>query len=336
MTRFGHGLVLGKFYPPHAGHHFLISRAQLECAEVTVVVLAACSESIPHSRRRLWLQELHPGVTVVSGRDDYPVDFSSDEAWRAHLAVVRELAGRSTFDAVFTSERYGPRLAAEVEAVHVPVDPERRLFPISGRAIRRDPVSAWGWLSPAVRAALCRRVAIVGAESTGKTTLARSLAERFRTVWAPEFGRLYTEWKRDEGTVDRWATQDFAAIAERQNGVEDEHARRSGPILIADTNALATCAWEERYLGFADPVTERIAAARLPDLYLLTLPDVPWVDDGLRDGNEEVRARMTESLRRRIAASRVPMIEIAGSDWTKREAVAVAAVEKLLARGWQL
>jgi HTH-type transcriptional repressor of NAD biosynthesis genes len=335
VTRYGHGLVLGKFYPPHMGHHYLISRAQMECAEVTVVVLAAYSESIPHARRRLWLQEMHPGVRVVSGRDDYPVDFSSDEAWRAHLAVVAELAGRSTFDAVFTSERYGPRLAAEVDAAHVSIDPDRGMFPVSGRAIRRDPAEHWGWLSPAVRAALCRRVAIVGAESTGKTTLAKSLADRFDTVWAPEFGRLYTEWKRDEGTVDRWATQDFAAIAERQNAVEDEHARRSGPVLIADTNALATCAWEERYLGYADPVTERIAAARLPDLYLLTLADVPWVDDGLRDGNEAVRKRMTHAMRRRIAASGVPMVEVAG-DWATREATAVAAIEKLVARGWQL
>ena len=83
-------------------------------------------------------------------------------------------------------------------------------------------------------------------------------------------------------------------------------------------------------------MTEGIAAARLPDLYLLTLPDVPWVDDGLRDGNQEVRARMTDALRRRIAASGVPSVEISGGDWKKRETAALAAVEELLARGWQI
>ena len=336
MSEFDHGLVIGKFYPPHAGHHYLISRALLACREVTVVVLAAFRESIPHPRRRLWLQETHPTANVVSGRDDAPVDFSSDAAWATHLAVIGELAGRSRFDAIFTSERYGPRLAAEFGGQHVAVDPERRLFPVFGKQIRADPASHWKWLSSPVRAALCRRIAIVGAESTGKTTLAKGLAAHFATVWAPEFGRLYTEWKRDEGTIDRWATQDFAAIAERQNAVEDEHARRSGPVLIADTNALATCVWEERYLGFADSVTERIAAARLPDLYLLTLPDVPWVDDGLRDGNQEIRVRMTDAFRRRIAASAVPFVELSGSDWKARERVAIAAIDRLLARGWTL
>ena len=50
-----HGLVIGKFYPPHAGHHHLIRAAAARCARLTVVVMAATVESIPLARRVAWL-----------------------------------------------------------------------------------------------------------------------------------------------------------------------------------------------------------------------------------------------------------------------------------------
>ncbi|NEE33240.1 AAA family ATPase, partial [Streptomyces sp. SID7982] len=73
----------------------------------------------------------------------------------------------------------------------------------SGTAVRKDPVGCWDFLQPPVRAALARRVVILGAESTGTTTLARALAAHYRArggVWArtgyvAEYGREYSEDK---------------------------------------------------------------------------------------------------------------------------------------------
>src|SRR5438105_15460655 len=75
---------------------------------------------------------------------------------------------------------------------------------VSEKRRRCDAPSSWQLLSstlrtkapdlaPNVRACLVKRVAIVGAESTGKTTLAEELARHFDTVWVPEYGREYTE-----------------------------------------------------------------------------------------------------------------------------------------------
>jgi HTH-type transcriptional regulator, transcriptional repressor of NAD biosynthesis genes len=92
-----HGLVLGKFYPPHAGHHHLVRTAASRCRIVTVVVLASHVESIPLTDRVRWLRAEHagdPGVRIVGELDDHPVDYDDPVRWDAHVdttaaAVVR-------------------------------------------------------------------------------------------------------------------------------------------------------------------------------------------------------------------------------------------------------
>ncbi|KWW98840.1 Nicotinamide-nucleotide adenylyltransferase [Carbonactinospora thermoautotrophica] len=83
--RFRHGLVLGKFYPPHAGHHLLISTAAAACDQVSVLVLAASVESIPLDLRVAWVREAHPEphVRVLGGYDDVPIDYDDPEIWEA-------------------------------------------------------------------------------------------------------------------------------------------------------------------------------------------------------------------------------------------------------------
>jgi len=63
---FGHGLVVGKFYPPHRGHQYLIERAAALCAQVTVLVMAAGSETLAVADRVAWLQT---SCANLQGRD---------------------------------------------------------------------------------------------------------------------------------------------------------------------------------------------------------------------------------------------------------------------------
>jgi HTH-type transcriptional regulator, transcriptional repressor of NAD biosynthesis genes len=350
VRRYGHGLVIGKFYPPHAGHHHLIDAAAAACDRLTVVVAPASTESIPLDLRCSWLRERHAGVEVVGVYDDHPVDYHDPDVWEAHCAVFRAAAGVSTVDAVFSSEGYGEELARRFQAVHVCVDRERLAVPVSGRAVRADPVAHWAYLSPPVRAWFAKRVVVVGAESTGTTTLARALAEEYarrggvwaNTEWVPEYGRELTERKLatlreryPSATVFdvRWERADFVAVAREQNAAEDRAARTGSPLLVCDTDALATSVWEERYLGSSSG--EVRAAARPADLYLLTeLAGVPFVDDGLRDG-EHIRQWMTDRLREVLGWSGVPVVEVSGAPQA-RLATALAAVDGLFAAGWVL
>ncbi|WP_431936908.1 AAA family ATPase [Micromonospora sp. RP3T] len=341
--RFRHGLVVGKFYPPHAGHHALVEAAAARCATVTVVVAPSRRESIPLDLRLAWLREVHAGtpwVRFVGRYDDHPVDYADPAVWDLHCAVFADALGGESVDAVFSSEAYGGELARRFGAVAVDVDPQRRAVPVSGTAVRADPAAHWRWLSAPVRAWLVRRVVVVGAESTGTTTMARALAERFRTAWVPEYGRELTARKlatlrrsRPDATVFdvTWDRDDFVEVVREQQAAEDAAARVSGPLLCCDTDVRATALWEERYLGSSS--AEVRAAARRPALYLLTDHEgVPFADDGLRDG-EHLRAWMTGRFRVELAASGVPVVELRGTH-EERLATAVAAVEDLLAAGW--
>ncbi|MFD5413072.1 AAA family ATPase [Streptomyces nojiriensis] len=349
MRRHGHGLVLGKFYPPHAGHHHLVRTAQDQCERLTVLVCAASVESVPLADRVAWMREAHPGADVVGAVDDIPVDLHDPEIWEAHMAVFRgAVPGR--VDAVFTSEEYGSELARRFGAEEVLVDRERTLFPVSGTAVRKDPAGSWEFLGPAVRAALTRRVVVLGAESTGTTTLSRALADHYRrrggvwakTGWVAEYGRRYSEEKlaaaRAADPAASWAdvsfaSQEFPIIARRQDADEEQAARLGSPVLFCDTDSFATAIWHERYLGGRNAEVERIADLTRRDLYLLTdHADVPFEDDGLRDG-EHLRPWMTERFRAELERTGRRFLVVRG-DRAARLEVAVRAVDALLAEGW--
>jgi NadR type nicotinamide-nucleotide adenylyltransferase len=155
MTSYRHGLVVGKFYPPHAGHHYLIRVAARRCDTVIVVVAASQFESIPLADRVAWLKEEHAtedNVEVIGVHDDAPVDYNSRRAWATHNAVFDAALrqhGYDQIDAVFSSEKYGDDLAAPYGAAHVEVDRERLEHPVSGTACRDDLAAVWRNLAPA-------------------------------------------------------------------------------------------------------------------------------------------------------------------------------------------
>ncbi|MCX4968492.1 AAA family ATPase [Streptomyces sp. NBC_00654] len=349
MKRFAHGLVLGKFYPPHAGHHHLVRTARDRCERLTVLVCAASVESVPLADRVAWMREAHPDVRVVGAVDDIRMDLTDPAIWDAHMAVFTG-AVPEPVDAVFTSESYGAELARRFGATSVLVDPGRTLFPVSGTAVRQDPAGCWDFLEPPVKAALARRIVVVGAESTGTTTLARALAEHYRArggIWArtgyvAEYGREYSEQKlaalRERWPGAQWedvafTTDDFPLIAKAQNAAEEAAARTGSPVLFCDTDSFATTVWHERYVGGRNPLVEEIADRVRHHLWLLTdHGGVAFEDDGLRDG-EELRPWMTDRFRSELTRTGREFIEVTGPRGTRLE-TAVAAVDAVLAAGW--
>lgn len=324
----GHGLVLGKFYPFHSGHSHLIREAERHSDRVTVQVLGASVESIPLEVRADWIRESHPGVRVVSAMDDAPVDFASASAWDEHMSVITSLLD-APVDTVFSSDAYGGELARRLDAHWMQVDEGRQLNPISGTAIRADVAGNWHELSPAVRAWLTARVVILGAESTGSTTLAAALAERLGTRWVAEYGREYSEVR--EGGLDApWQSLEFDLVVDRQIARE-EHARRAVamPLLVCDTDVLATALWHERYVGAVAERIHRKAAAHRPLLYVLTGDEIPFAQDGMRDG-EHIRHDMQQRFRDVLAAQPVPWLEVTGGV-EQRVDTASKAIAPLLA-----
>lgn len=300
------GVIVGKFYPPHRGHKYLIDTARKQCDYLTVFVCRKAGEVPSADVRGEWLREIHPDVNICV-IEDIGLDDDS-KAWADYTIALLGYAP----DVVFTSEDYGYPYAALMNSRHVQVDKARTVVPISGTAVRRNPLACWDYLEPVVRAYYVKRVCLVGAESTGKTTLAELLARHYNTVWVPEYGREFSEQKPDF-LQQTWTTAEFVQIAAEQSRREDVAARQANRVLICDTDAFATSIWHRRYMGDVRSLeVEAIAAPRRYDLYLLTNTDIPFVQDGLRDG-ENIRQWMHETFLAELQNQQKPFALVSGT-----------------------
>lgn len=167
------------------------------------------------------------------------------------------------------------------------------------------------------------RVVLTGSESTGKTTLARRLAEHFNAALVPEFVRGYAEAKG--GIID---FEDHGPIARGQMALEDVHTVGGASLVVQDTDLLSTVVYCEHYFGKCPDWIREAAAARRPDLYLLCEIDVDWVHDGVRDRGH-MREAMQQLFRDAVLNTGVPTAAIAG-DWPERLQRAIDAIDALL------
>ena len=171
------------------------------------------------------------------------------------------------------------------------------------------------------------RICLVGAESTGTTSLTRALASRYRTQWVPEYGREYTEVRRYEGKTE-WLSVEFEQIARQQQSNEDAFALRANQVLFCDTDALATCIWHERYMQFWSHKVEAIAEPQRYAHYFLTDCDIPFVPDRIRD-SEHLRVWMTQRFAEEFVRRQLPWTLLSGA-FEHRLEEAVTKVDQLL------
>jgi NadR type nicotinamide-nucleotide adenylyltransferase len=154
-----------------------------------------------------------------------------------------------------------------------------------------------------------RRIAILGAESTGKSTLAPRLAARYGTLWVPEYLREFVE-TRNRVPLET----EQADIARTQRAREElrsasPEARR---FLFCDTTPLMTAVYSRIYWGRVPPDLLAMEAAHDYALTLVTGLDLPWVADGLQRESEEVRRRVHECLLAVLRERAIPYILLEG------------------------
>lgn len=315
------GVVVGKFYPFHRGHKFLIETALHHCQYVTVLVDDKAHYQIPAYLRASWIREsfkgFGPRVTVMEFHNDLPDEDS--KAWAK--ATIDFIGGKP--DACITSENYGDTWAKEMGAVHIVADKDRHTVPISGTEIRRDVYHNLHYLDPHVQRHFVNTVCVVGAESTGKTTLAESLAEHFDVEWVDEYGREYTFKNEKALTRLGWQMHDFERIAITQDLMEQSAIERSNGLLILDTDAMVTQAFCRRDMGAASAVVEGLIKRQT--LYILCPTENPFEPDGWRKDGEQ-REWMQNYYRDFLKGKK--FVEVHGTH-EERMATAIEAIESL-------
>jgi len=157
------------------------------------------------------------------------------------------------------------------------------------------------------------RIAIVGAESTGKSTLALALAEALAEATAlpcvavPEWLR---DWCARAGRTPR-PDEQAAIAAEQQARIEAAAARHA--IVVCDTTALMTAVYSRLLFDDRSLEAQALQWQRGAALTLLTAPDLPWEPDGLQRDGPHVQAPVDRMLRQLLVAHGLPWAPVAGA-----------------------
>jgi NadR type nicotinamide-nucleotide adenylyltransferase len=182
---------------------------------------------------------------------------------------------------------------------------------------------------------MLKKIAIIGPESTGKSTLCEQLAEHYHTLWCPEYAR---EYLLDHG-MD-YSYDDLLTIAKGQTELEDRYvalaignwqlANKETYPLFIDTEMYVMKVWCEFVFGKCHQYILEQIAERKYDFYLLCDVDLPWTHDELREYPElETRQKLYQIYKDIMTNQNVPWVEISG-DSEKRLKTAVQAVDALL------
>lgn len=168
-----------------------------------------------------------------------------------------------------------------------------------------------------------QRIAILGAESTGKSTLTAALAASRQTCWVPEYLREFVETlqrvPREEDQID---------IARTQLARENALAGSARGLLFCDTTPLMTAVYSDIYWGRVPAALDLLAGQHDYALTLVAAPDGPWIADGLQRESAAVRLRVHEALVARLARQRIAFTLLTGT-LQQRLAQAAAPLDQL-------
>ena len=167
------------------------------------------------------------------------------------------------------------------------------------------------------------KIAIVGPESTGKSTMSAFLAEHYHTVWVPEFARDYCDQLTEPPT---W--QDEINMFHGQIAMENELLPQANCILVCDTTFITIKIWSDAMFGRSPQEVIDELKHHHYDYYLLLNLDLPWEDDPLRDF-PDMREHFMAVWHAELRALNAPYIVISGLG-DERYQSAITAIDDFL------
>lgn len=320
--------TFGKFLPFHKGHEALIRFALSHCDQLTVLVCCSDRELIPGETRQRWIEETFAGHPCLEVRCFQYAEAALPNTSVPSLEVSKiwsEIFADLFPDCnlVVTSEIYGDYVANYMDIRHLAFDPLRQQVPVSASLIRGDLFAWWHYLPNAVKPDFALKIAILGTESTGKSTLTARLAQHYRGSAVMEAGR---DLIADSNTFE---FEDLQRVAAEHARRIDEAVRGDSPLILIDTDINITLSYAQFVFGKQLDVPEKIYRSNQAHLYLYLHCDAPFTQDGTRL-NEADRNRLDGSHRRVLAQRNIPFVEI-GGDWEQRFEQAKILVDQVIA-----
>ncbi|MBU0695583.1 MAG: ATP-binding protein [Bacteroidetes bacterium] len=153
------------------------------------------------------------------------------------------------------------------------------------------------------------KIAIVGPESTGKSTITSALAKHYKTVWVPEYARYYCEGLTGECTMQDELNMFYGQLALEKS----METVAQNNLLFCDTTFLTVKIWSDYQLGETPkPVLDALKVYTY-DFYILLKNDIPWEEDPLRDFKDMGGYFMTV-WRKELTALNAHYVEVGGAN----------------------
>ena len=307
----------------------MIEFALTQCDWLTVLVCGIDQENIQTNTRVGWITKTFEQFKNI---EVLPFDYleselpntseSSEEASKVWANIFTKFFPDYTL--LITSEPYGDFVAGFMGIRHIAFDIPRKLFPISASQVRNDIFANWACLPDIVKQSLAVKVALLGTESTGKTTLSHSLAAHFD-------GGLVAEAARDVVADSRELRfDDLQAIAAEHAFRISNASKGEKPLLFLDTDIHITKSYARYVFNKELVVSDEIYQCNKANLYLYLNAEVPYLQDGTRLKQQD-RDLLDASHREVLKHHQIKIVELTGS-WQKRYGQAVLEVEKLVKR----
>ena len=177
------------------------------------------------------------------------------------------------------------------------------------------------------------RIAIVGAESTGKSELARALATRLDEEFGlacAVVGEYLREWCDVHGRTPR-ADEQLAIADEQQRRIDAAASAGGVDLVLCDTTPVMIAVYSELLFADRSFVEHARRAHGRAGFTLLTALDLPWVADGLMRDGPHVREPVDRLVRGHLRACGGDWAVVGGSG-DERTRNAIAALRPTLAR----
>ncbi len=339
------GVIFGKFYPLHTGHIHLIQSASGLVDELHIYV--CYDEEIdnklfndsnlrkqPTIQDRLrWMQQTfkyQDTIKIHALNEEMLPDKNSWDDWsKRALAAFKN--NNITPSVIFSNEENEiPKYEKYLKIKAKNIDSEKKFMNISATKIRKNPMRYWKYIPTEVRPFFVTKIAILGGESSGKSTITNKLANAFNTSSAWEYGREYI-FKELGGDEQALQYSDYPKIALGQANYIDYAKKRANKVVFVDTDFITTQAFCVKYENKEHPFLNAMIKEYSFDKIILLKNNTPWVADGLRTlGDVDERESFQELLIKLLKDNNIEFTEITSSNYNERYQECIDIVSDLL------